>query len=159
MSEEHTILVSRAEAAAAAAAESAEKTAADRGRVEQLISDIDTEKIPQLKASKEALRLAISGKGQSIAESDPISEYASRVSDINNFVTATAEDILKDRVGADVNGNPVYGSIPTVNPTLSGNVVTVPKGYISEEQTLTVGTASGMDELEFFDWMTILNQQ
>ena len=100
-----------------------------------------------------------------------------------SFVTAVSGDILAGKIGADANGNPVTGTIQTVTATLTDNVVTVPKGYISAKQTLTVANAkspevtgnavviypgyipeqltvitqSGMDELEFFDWMTILN--
>lgn len=55
-----------------------------------------------------------------------------------DFVTATANDILAGKVGADVNGNPVYGNLQTVTATLTDNVVTVPKGNIAEAQTLTV---------------------
>jgi hypothetical protein len=58
-----------------------------------------------------------------------------------DFVTATANDILAGKVGADISGNPVYGNIQTVTATLTDNVVTVPKGNIAEAQTLTVETA------------------
>ena len=95
-----------------------------------------------------------------------------------SFVTAEAGDILSGKVGADQNGDPVYGTleldsdidlsgvtvtagtmlegfvaigkngetitgnIKTVTAELSGNVMTVPAGYIAEEQTLTVPEAS-----------------
>ena len=58
-----------------------------------------------------------------------------------SFVTATAGDILAGKVGADADGNPVNGTIPTVTPSKSSNKVTVPAGYIATEQILTVGTA------------------
>ena len=85
-----------------------------------------------------------------------------------DFVTATADDILSGKVGADANGDPVTGTIQTVNlsvsdnvvsigkgfsegesvtipeapaPSVSGNVVTFGKGYNATEKKVTVGTA------------------
>lgn len=58
-----------------------------------------------------------------------------------SFVTATAADILSGKVGADASGNPVNGAIKTVTASLSGNVVTVPAGFIAKDQTLTVPKA------------------
>lgn len=58
-----------------------------------------------------------------------------------DFVTAEAGDILAGKTGTDKSGNPVYGTIQTVTASKSGNVVTIPKGYIATAQTLTIDTA------------------
>lgn len=59
-----------------------------------------------------------------------------------SFVTAGANDILAGKVGSNSNGDPIQGSIPTAAaPTVSGNVVTLPKGYNASEKKATVGTA------------------
>lgn len=91
-----------------------------------------------------------------------------------SFVTATASDILAGKVGIDTYGNPVNGTIPTVTafltdnvviipagyhdaailtveeaaaPTVSGNIVTVNKGYQAAEKTVTVGTAKAAETI------------
>ena len=55
--------------------------------------------------------------------------------------TATASQMLEGAT-AYVKGVKVTGDIPTVTATLTENVVTVPPGYISNEQTLTVEEAA-----------------
>lgn len=56
-----------------------------------------------------------------------------------SFVTATSGDILSGKVGADVNGNPVPGSIQTAKaPKVDGNVVTIYPGHVAQEQTVEV---------------------
>lgn len=68
-----------------------------------------------------------------------------------SFVTATAADILSGKVSADASGNPVNGAIKTVTASLSGNVVTVPAGFIAKDQTLTVPKAGA----EFFRCVSV----
>lgn len=53
--------------------------------------------------------------------------------------TATAGDILSGKT-AVLNGELVTGTISTVTASKSANTVTVPVGYIKDEQTITVGT-------------------
>lgn len=55
--------------------------------------------------------------------------------------TATAAQMLYPAT-AYVNGVKITGNIPTVTATLSGNVATVPAGYIASKQTLTVPTVT-----------------
>ena len=52
--------------------------------------------------------------------------------------TVTGADLRKGVTAYGANGK-VTGTIPTVTPFLSANVVTVPQGYIAEEKTITVG--------------------
>lgn len=54
--------------------------------------------------------------------------------------TAVAGDILNGKTAYGSDGK-LTGTIPTVTASKSGNVVTVPKGYVKSAQTLTVGTA------------------
>ena len=54
--------------------------------------------------------------------------------------TATSSTILNGYT-AYADGQVVVGTIQTVTATQSSNVVTVPKGYIASQQTITVGTA------------------
>lgn len=54
--------------------------------------------------------------------------------------TAAAGDILEGKT-AYVKGNNVSGTIKSVEASVEGNVVTIPSGYIAEEQVVTVGEA------------------
>lgn len=91
-----------------------------------------------------------------------------------SFVTAAASDILAGKIGVDKYGNPVNGTIQTVTavlvdnivivpagyheatsltveeaaaPTVSGNIVTVNKGYQAAEKKITVGTAKAAETI------------
>ena len=54
--------------------------------------------------------------------------------------TAVASDILSGKTAYIATGK-TTGTIPTVTASASGNVVSVPVGYIASAQTITVGTA------------------
>jgi hypothetical protein len=58
-----------------------------------------------------------------------------------SFITATDDTILEGYIGSDKDGNPVEGTIQTVNPSLSGNKVIVSKGYNPESKELIVAEA------------------
>ena len=55
--------------------------------------------------------------------------------------TATAADVLSGKYFYASNGIKTSGTIPTVTASSSGNVVTVPAGYIASSQTVTVDEA------------------
>lgn len=59
-----------------------------------------------------------------------------------SFISAGSSDILSGKISADKNGNPVNGTIPTVEPTVADNVFTVEKGYIPKKKTLSVPTVT-----------------
>lgn len=56
-------------------------------------------------------------------------------------VNVTPDKMLSGTVAINANGQKITGNIDTVTPTLTDNVVTVPQGYISSKQTLTVPEA------------------
>ncbi len=57
-------------------------------------------------------------------------------------VNVTPDEMLSGAVAINANGQKITGNIDTVKPTLTDNVVTVPQGYISSNQTLTVPEAA-----------------
>ena len=61
---------------------------------------------------------------------------------------ATAEDILSNKI-AFVNGTKLTGKMPTSTPTMDGNTVTVPRGYVSSDQQFTVESSGG--GMEFYE--------
>ena len=56
--------------------------------------------------------------------------------------TAEAADVLSGKIFFTSGGVMTSGTIPTVSASLSANITTVPAGYISSPQTLTVPEAS-----------------
>lgn len=109
------------------------------------MSTLESE-IRRIKSAKAALKDAITEKGVAVADTALIDEYAGNVSDIESGadvsnVTVTAGDMLSGKIAVDKDGNEIVGNIPTVTPSKSGNVVTVPAGHIASEQKVTVGTA------------------
>lgn len=92
----------------------------------------------------------------------PVGLLVSGSSDVDlSEVTVTADDILLDKVAIDSQGNKIIGTIPNAaKPTVTNNVVTIHPGYQPTELKITVeggGSASGVDELELFDWITIMS--
>lgn len=55
-------------------------------------------------------------------------------------VNVTSDKILSGIVAINENGEKVIGNIQTVSAIKSNNKVTIPKGYIDEQQIITVGT-------------------
>ena len=59
------------------------------------------------------------------------------VTDLNG-INATADKMLSGTVSLDASGEKITGNIPTVTATAVNNVVTVPVGYIAEQQTFQI---------------------
>ena len=64
-------------------------------------------------------------------------------------VTATAETVLDTVKFVDKDGVLYSGSIPTVTPTLDGNTVTVPAGFVASAKEFVVSGAGGSDNVEY----------
>ena len=74
-------------------------------------------------ADKEMLRLAINAKGGTLPESAALADFAAQVNKLPaggntpgdtidlSFITATAGDIRSGKIGADINGDPVNGTL------------------------------------------------
>lgn len=61
-----------------------------------------------------------------------------------SVVTATADDVVSPKVIVDKNGVPLTGDIPprtSSSPSISNNVITIPRGYYPSEFSKTIGTA------------------
>lgn len=104
--------------------------------------------IERLELAKADLFQAITAKGGVLTASQSISDYAAAVngieintgSDIDfTGVTVTADKMLSGVVAVNASGVKVTGTIQTVTATKSGDVITVPKGYIAEQQTFNAG--------------------
>ena len=105
--------------------------------------------IIRIRAAKEAIKSAINTKGGTLTD-ELLDQYAGAIAALPSGssidltgVTVTADGLLEGVVAVNGAGDKVTGNIKTVIAALSANMVTVPKGYIAEEQTLTVAE---MDE-------------
>ena len=112
--------------------------------------------ISRIKAAKESLKDAINARGGSLSN-ELLDEYAAAVSGLpaggNNIdltgVTVTADKMLEGIVAVDRTGSKVTGTIETVTAIKSGDMVTVPVGYIAKEQTFEVGSTETPVDLSF----------
>ena len=108
--------------------------------LQNMINNLDT--------GRDLIISAIQSKGQPIPENSTLFECVDailRISSGDGYVTFDAtinpENVLAGEIGYGANGR-VVGSVPTVVPTLSDNVVTIPKGYIASNTTVTVAVAT-----------------
>lgn len=70
---------------------------------------------------------------------DPVHGWEKSINKYDtSAVTATAGSMLEGVIAVNATGEEVIGNIPTVIPTIEDNIITVPKGYIDEEQTFEV---------------------
>ena len=62
--------------------------------------------------------------------------------------TASADNVVDGKTVV-LNGMLTTGTMPASTPTVSGNIVSIPKGYITEDTSFTVGTSGS--GLEFYE--------
>ena len=112
--------------------------------------------INRIKAAKESLKNAINAKGGNL-NTELLDDYAAAVANLPtgggssadlSFVTAKAEDILTGKIGADVNGNPVHGTIPEMTVEVTEDKITVPVGYNKMQREFELNTGETV-EIEY----------
>lgn len=104
--------------------------------------------IKNLDTGRDLIINAIAVKGQIIPEDSTLKdcyEAILRISSDDGYVTfdatITPDNVLAGEIGYGVNGK-VIGEVPTVTPSLSDNVVSIPKGYIASNTSVTVPVAA-----------------
>ena len=69
--------------------------------------------------------------------------------DFSTATEFTSGALLAGEKGFNSTGSLIEGSMPTSTPTMDGNTVTVPKGYVSSDQQFTVESSGG--GMEFYE--------
>lgn len=106
------------------------------------------DKLNLLLNTKAALKAAIIGKGQTVADSDPFSAYPAKIQAIETGIQlptltspGTAADLLAGKELIDQDGNPLTGTMPsltaqTITPGVSDQVIAAGR-YLSGEVTVS----------------------
>ena len=105
------------------------------------------DKLNLLLNTKAAIKAAIIGKGQTVADSDSFSAYPAKIQAIETGIqlptltnTGTAADLLAGKELIDQDGNPLTGSMPsltaqTITPGVSDQVIAAGR-YLSGDVTV-----------------------
>ncbi|MBE6359222.1 MAG: LamG domain-containing protein [Lentisphaerae bacterium] len=107
--------------------------------------------IIRIQQAKSALKSAINARGGALGD-ELLDHYAAAVTALPAgegtelpFITASADDILEGKVGAGVDGKPIYGNIPVDIELVSvDNEVYIKKGYYSADYTVAVPAAEAV---------------
>ena len=106
------------------------------------------DKLNLLLNTKAAIKAAIIGKGQTVADSDPFSAYPAKIQSIETGIQlptltspGTAADLLAGKELIDQNGNPLTGTMPsltaqTITPGVSDQVIAAGR-YLSGAVTVS----------------------
>lgn len=106
------------------------------------------EQIDRLYTVKNDLFSAINAKGGKLTVNQSISDYAAAITALPSGgggeivfpeVTVTADKLLSGVTATDSNGNVITGTIPTVTATRDKDIITVPSGFVAQQQTFNVG--------------------
>lgn len=110
------------------------------------------QKLEKVKDTKEAVRQAIIGKGQAVADTDPFDSYPEKIAAIQTGVQlpelanpGSAADLLAGKQLVDQYGNPLTGTMPqksTADLSASGASIIVPAGYYPSQVSKSVATAT-----------------
>lgn len=105
------------------------------------------DKLNLLLNTKAAIKSAIIGKGQTVADSDPFSAYPAKIQAIETGIQlptltnpGTAADLLAGKELIDQDGNPLTGTMPsltaqTITPGVSDQIIAAGR-YLSGEVTV-----------------------
>lgn len=110
------------------------------------------DKLDLLLNTKAAIRQSITGKGQTITDTDPFSSYAAKIDAIETGVQlpeledpGSAANLLAGKQLVDQYGNPLTGTMPQKSAgdlTASGASIIVPAGYYPSQVSKSVATAA-----------------
>lgn len=90
---------------------------------------------------------SIKFKGIDISAESTLKECADAIRFIttgDGYITSdaniTSDDVLLNKIAYGANGR-VIGNIPTVTPNVNDNIITISKGYLSQNETITIPVA------------------
>jgi hypothetical protein len=100
-----------------------------------------------LDAGRDLIVESIKFKGIDISAESTLKECADAIRFITTgegYITSdaniTSDDVLFNKIAYGANGR-VIGNIPTVTPNVNDNIITISKGYLSQNETITIPVA------------------